>query len=94
MYDFLTFQNFITPKVLILFYYIGVFFLPVLLWVYKEKVRFLYKAYRSKNKLKLLLYLFLVFLMMQLFWRMMFEMLIGYFDMHNYLYEMVKNKHN
>jgi len=90
MYDFLTFNSFITPSVLIVVYYIGVFFLPVVLWIYRKKVQFLYNAYESQNKLKVVLYLLGIFLAMQLFWRMMFEMMIGYFDIHNYLHQMVQ----
>jgi len=88
MYDFLTFNSFITPSVLIVIYYAGVFFLPLLLWIYRKKVQFLYNAYESQNKLKVILSIFGFFLVMQLFWRMMFEMIIGYFDMHNYLHQM------
>jgi len=88
MYDYLIFNSFITPSVLIVVYYMGVFFLPVLLWIYRKKVRLLYDAYESQNKLKVILFIFGIFLVMQLFWRMMFEMIIGYFDMHNYLHHM------
>ena len=88
MYDYLIFNSFITPSVLIVVYYMGVFFLPVLLWIYRKKVRFLYDAYESQNKLKVILFIFGIFLVMQLFWRIMFEMIIGYFDMYNYLHQM------
>ncbi|NPA59555.1 MAG: DUF4282 domain-containing protein [Epsilonproteobacteria bacterium] len=85
MYDFLTFESFLTPKVLVVFYYMGVFFLPALLWHYKENVKFVYEIYNFKNKTKVMLYMFIVFVMMQIGWRMMFEMMIAYFDMHHYL---------
>jgi len=85
MWEFLTFKTFITPYVLIVFYYLGVIFLPLLSWVYRKKIAILYNAYQSKNRLSVVLVLITFFLMMQLIWRMMFETIIGYFDMHNYL---------
>jgi hypothetical protein len=90
MYDFLTFNSFITPKILIIVYYLGVFFLPVVVWRYRKKIKIFYDAYKSENKPIIMLYMFGVFLLMQLFWRMMFEMMIGYFDMHTYLHQMVQ----
>ena len=90
MYDFFTFNSFITPKILIIVYYIGVFFLPAVVWRYRQKVKFLYNAYESQNKRIIILYVLGLFLLMQLFWRMMFEMMIGYFDMHTYLHQMVQ----
>jgi hypothetical protein len=85
--EFLTFEKFITQDILIFFYYIGVFFLPVLLWYYRKKVTFLYNAYTSDKKGLILLIAFIIFLFMQMMWRMMFEAMIGYFDMHNYLHD-------
>ena len=83
MKDFLTFEYFITPNILILFYYVGVFILPLFLWIYREKVKIFFQTESEK---RVLLFLFLLFLMMQLIWRVMFEFMIGYFDMHNYLH--------
>ncbi len=37
--------------------------------------------------------LIVLFLLGELFLRMFFEMLIGYFDMHDYLYEIYKTKY-
>jgi len=91
MLDFLSFERFITQDVLIVFYYMGVFFLPTILWIYRKKVSFIYKAYESQNKTFVILVLFFTFLMMQLFWRMMFEAMIGYFDMHTYLHDIVQH---
>ena len=92
MYDFLTFESFLTPKVLILFYYMGVVFLPLLLWRYKKNVKILYEIYNFQNRGKVVLYLVLLFVMMQIGWRVMFEMMIAYFDMHHYLQEMATHK--
>jgi len=85
MWKFLTFETFVTQDILIIVYYIGVLFLPVLLWIFREKVKNLLHSYQSDNKLIILILLLIIFLMMQLMWRMMFEVMIGYFDIHNYL---------
>ena len=92
--DFLTFERFVTQDILIVFYYLGVFFLPLLLWYYKERVTFFYKAYTSEKKALYLSIAFGVFLFMQMMWRMMFEAMIGYFDMHNYLHDIALHMQN
>ena len=83
MQEFLTFERFITQDVLIFMYYIGVLFLPLVLWKYKKKTLQLI----SKTENSKLMIIFFVFLALELMWRMMFEAMIGYFDMHNYLQE-------
>jgi hypothetical protein len=85
MWEFLTFRTFITQDILIIIYYFGVFFLPVLLWLYRKKVALFLNAYRFNNKSTTILIIIILFLMMQLMWRMLFEAMIGYFDMHDYL---------
>jgi len=86
MQDFLTFEKFITQDILIVSYYLGVLFLPIVFWIYRKKVTFII----SKTKLSILLYLFIAILFGELIWRMMFEAMIGYFDMHNYLQILVQ----
>ena len=76
MINFLTFNTFITQKVLIIIYYILVFITPYLLFKYKKGINtFL---------------LIFIIVIGELFLRMFFEMLIGYFDMHDYLHMIVK----
>jgi hypothetical protein len=70
----------------------GVFFLPLMLWIYRENLKSFLGLYRSQNRLLYLIIAFVLFLMMQLMWRMMFEAMIGYFDMHNYLQILTKEK--
>ena len=88
MYDFLSFNTFITQDVLVFFYYVGAIFLPLFLYIYKNKFitssRFFVKL---KSKPKVLLTFLGMFLLLELFWRMMFEAMIGYFDIHEYLYD-------
>jgi len=105
MIDILTFSTFITPNILIIFYYIGAVIIPLLLWFSKKKifqkisflqsaedrvVRF-YLSRPKRDQLLAIVFFVLLFLFLELFWRMMFEMMIGYFDIHNYLYEIAKN---
>ena len=99
MWDILTFNAFVAQKVLIVLYYLGAIGVPVLTLVYRKtllnKFQFLEKIeLQFKSKTKTLIGLVIIFLLMELFWRMMFEMMIGYFDMHDYLYhisQQVKN---
>jgi len=107
MQDFLTFNSFVTPHILIFFYYIGAVGVPLFLWFSKDaitkKVLFLgnidkkaknyYKTLSYKNRLKSIVLFFLLFFFLELFLRMMFEMMIGYFDMHDYLYKIAENLH-
>jgi len=81
MKDFLLFNTFITQDILIIIYYLGVLFLPIFLWVYRTYILtiILKKDFISK------IYLIIFILILELFWRMMFEAMIGYFDIHNYL---------
>ncbi len=88
MYDFLSFNTFITQNVLVFFYYVGAIFVPFLLYKYNNK--FITSSDFFKNiesKSKVLLISLGIFLLLELFWRMMFEAMIGYFDMHEYLYK-------
>ena len=81
MQEILTFEKFITQDVLIVIYYLGAISLPVLLFIYREKA----VKIVSKIELNKLFLVFILFLFLELMWRMMFEAMIGYFDMHNYL---------
>jgi len=88
MYDFLSFKTFITPTVLIFFYYIGAIVIPIVLYYYKRKIFKLLGINITINwKVKLLFVA--MFFFMELLWRMLFEMLIGYFQMHNALMQLV-----
>ena len=88
MKDFLTFEFFITPYILIFFYYFGVLFIPALLVVYRKKV---FSLIQKDIQWQFYVGFIALFLFLQLVWRMMFEMMIGYFDMHNYLQTLVQN---
>ena len=105
MYDDLVFNKFIAQDILIVFYYFGVIVMPILLWyarsyfikkvlLIKEIENFVgsyYAKLSSSDKRKVWLTFIALFICMQLCWRMIFEMMIGYFDMHDYLYEISKS---
>lgn len=100
MLDFLSFKSFISIKVLIGFYYLGVVFLPLLVWWLSQKrLRYRLLAQQvmqnmntywwqhltQKQKLQLGLVLLGGFLFLQLFWRMLFEFLIAYMQIRDAL---------
>ena len=86
MWDILSFNTFITKYVLVFFYYLFAFLAPLALFVAKgyflENYPSLHSYFQTKSKMFLLLMLFFY----ELFLRMFFELLIGYFDMHDYLH--------
>ena len=101
--NFLTFKTFISTDALILFYYIGVIILPICLWFifiwgtqkykllntsYNNGKVFLWKLLSKKQKILFLLFFVLAFFFMELFWRMLFEFLIAYMQMHDALIQL------
>jgi len=99
MGDFLTFKSFISIDILIFFYYIGAIVIPIALYKSKNYLIINFKIFDMFNKLLLKLFnlldakdklsikisLFVLFIFMEIFWRMMFEMIIAYFQMRDYL---------
>jgi len=99
MHDFLIFNTFIAQKALVVFYYMFAILIPVCCFVmrhYFKKVKFFKQMYdlawygysklHLKYKILVILMFIMSFFMFELFLRMFFEMLIGYFDMHDYLH--------
>ncbi len=82
MWDILSFKTFISPNVLVLFYYTGVVGIPIVLWYFQS---YLLKKSRMKSNALMWIGFIVMIIFAELFWRMIFEMLIGYFDIHNYL---------
>ncbi len=101
MYNFLSFNTFITQDVLVVFYYLGAIGMPVcfffcrnyltkhviLFEIIELKIKKFYNSFSPKDKFVFWISIIFLFLMMELFWRMVFEAMIGYFDMHAYLYK-------
>ncbi|MFA5454287.1 MAG: DUF4282 domain-containing protein [Sulfurimonas sp.] len=96
MWDILSFNNFIAQNVLIVFYYLGALGVPLILYYYKDKTvkyldtKGLHISLDTKEEKIALLILVVIFLCAELCWRMVFEAMIGYFDMHDYLHEILK----
>ncbi len=55
-----------------------------------DKLYAFYSTFSARKKIVFWMTFITIFLCMELCWRMIFEMMIGYFDMHNYLYQIVK----
>ena len=101
MQDILTFNTFITQDILIFFYYVGAVVMPIVLYFFKDyliknisfvkkindKLHTFYSVFSSSEKILFWMIFVTMFLCMELCWRMMFEAMIGYFDMHDYLYQ-------
>lgn len=98
MWDILTFNQFITQDILIFFYYAGFIALPVVLVFSREhliqNISLLKKldekiqgSINLKEKTVVLISFIVVLIFVEIGWRMIFEMMIGYFDMHDYLYK-------
>jgi hypothetical protein len=98
--DFLTFKSFISTEVLIVFYYLGAFILPIGTWfslvllirkyrlfdmAYKSGKNILWQSLNGKQKTKLTVSFVTLFLFMELFWRMLFEFLIAYMQIRDAL---------
>ena len=103
--DYLLFNRFISSYILIIFYYFTAIFMPIIMWYFRGKIsqrfellnqieefiRAKFYSLSLKDKIVAIAVAVFLFLMMELVWRMMFEAVIGYFDIHNYLYEISKN---
>lgn len=95
--DFLSFKTFISTEALIVFYYVGAFVAPIVIWVitrcaikkyklfdivYKDGKEIIWASLDKKRKVKLVIIVILAFLLMELLWRMLFEFLIAYMQIH------------
>ena len=97
MQDFLTFKTFISPTVLIIMYSIGLFVMPLFAWYVVTKIKKYipsevihlknraFSQMRLQDKVKVILFALLMLLCMEICWRMMFEFLIAYMQMHDAL---------
>jgi hypothetical protein len=89
--DFLTFKTFISLDVLIIMYYLGALGVPITIWLLarwlKDKFCTPKEKAESKGSLQTkLIFIFLaIFIAMEIFWRVMFEFLIAYFQMRDVL---------
>lgn len=89
--NFLTFDSFISIPILITFYYLGALMIPALLWVKRTWVMKIADALMRTFPIttsRLVLGFMVLFMGFEIVWRMMFEMLIGYFKMIEYLHHL------
>lgn len=89
--NFLTFDTFISIPVLIDFYYLGALMIPALLWIKRPWVIKIADALMRTFPIttsRLVLGFMILFVGFEIMWRMMFEILIGYFKMIEYLQHM------
>ncbi len=99
MADFLTFNRFIAPDVLIAIYYFIAIGIPIFAIVsynrfinyfsflkhFESKIKKIFANSSLKQKIILTLAILAIILCFELCLRIFFEMLIGYFDIHNFL---------
>ncbi len=96
--EFLRFEQFISIPALIVFYYMGAVIMPVFIWLLSKKISQRLSVIKttkdkadnslwgllSKQQKELFIVLFVsLFFFIQLMWRIMFEFLIAYMQMHD-----------
>ena len=94
MLDLLTFNSFVTKYILIALYYTLALVVPLMLLLKGVVSLRAYPILRTLLDLvgtKSRLAIAAAIVLFELFLRMFFEMLIGYFDMHDYLHQIVKS---
>lgn len=100
MIDFLRFKTFISTEALIVFYYIGALILPIGIWmffswliqkykyintVYENGKAIFWKSLDKQQQLKFVSFFIVIFLFLEMFWRMLFEFLIAYMQIRDAL---------
>lgn len=99
LFDLLTFRTLITPALLVLTYYLGAVLITVLVFdltrrSHRELIRKLRKDSGEPQvgpfplRAKVAAFAVAAFLIGQIGWRMMFEFLLAYFQMHDALLRM------
>ncbi|MDD5158029.1 DUF4282 domain-containing protein [Sulfurimonas sp.] len=92
MIDFLTFDKFISIYFLVGFYYIGALLIPLVLFFSKSHFLSKYPLIKkvsntlhrsTPTRIKIVSLFCIIFC--EIVWRMMFEAMIGYFQIHDYL---------
>lgn len=104
-YDFLSFKFFISPIVLVVFYYIGALGVPVSSWIFTMWVKRKYwvasDIYESgknvivnitskKDRVRFAIVFTLIFIFLEIIWRMIFEFLIAYLQMRDALIKLAQ----
>jgi hypothetical protein len=90
--NYLLFESFISIPVLIASYYIGALIIPALFWYKRSLVIKITEVLTRTFPLftaRMLFTFIILFLICEVVWRMMFEAMIGYFQMREYLQHLV-----
>ena len=100
MKDFLIFKSFISPTMLIVFYYFGAIIMPIFIWFFCRFImlkiflfkqshtvvnQIVWKSMKLKYKFVFIILFILLFIFMQIIWRMIFEFLIAYMQIRDAL---------
>jgi len=98
VYDFILFKSFISEYVLIIFYWLGVIGMPIFAYIiYKNKkfntvikrvfniAKSSYDSLGLKYRIYIALFIFFSLIFMEIIWRLMFEFLIAFMQMHRVL---------
>ncbi len=90
LYDILSFKTFISPYMLYIFYYMGAVLVPLVMLKYSYKIyAFLEidinKIIPKEYKFKIYSISILMFIFLEILWRMMFEFLIAYLQIRDAL---------
>lgn len=85
MWDFLSFNTFISNDILVILYYVIAFSLALFLWETKSYIQEKFKNSKYITKKSVILMLLFIFIVSELFLRVLFEFSIAYFDIHDYL---------
>lgn len=96
--DFLSFRVLMTPAILVVVYYFGAIIVPLVMFWFVYKARQvipdagaparrgrLRESIVSDNRSLLFIAGMVIFILLEVFWRMMFEFFIAYFQIHNAL---------
>ncbi len=103
MWDILTFHRFVTRDVLVFFYYLSAVAMPLFLYLFRgvlirkfpllaqieRSFQMWFKNRRRSEKIAAWLLFAVIFFCMELCWRMIFEAMIGYFDIHDNLHRIL-----
>ena len=90
LYNILSFKTFISPYMLYIFYYLGAVLVPLVMFKYSYKIyTFLEidikKIIPKEYKFKIYSVVIVIFIFLEILWRMMFEFLIAYLQIRDAL---------
>ena len=79
--DIITFKTMISKDMLFVFYYLGAILVPFIIFLYTKNI---YKPVQ-KNTPKIFMIFIIMFIFMEILWRMMFEFLIAFLQIRDAL---------